>query len=163
MNDKPKKKITALDIKYTLMYYFRFKRQCICATECLNNDVMVITDKDVIDVEIKINKYDLWKGEERKFKHKQYKNMSSKTYKNFMGNRFYICIPKYLEDEALKWVKATNDKYGIITYYGKHQTYITKRAKSLIKGVSKQLEKSIMMRVCSENITFMGKKLDRIK
>ena len=52
--------VTALKIKHALMYYFRFKRQCICATECLNNDVMAVTHGGMVsEIEVKTSKYDL--------------------------------------------------------------------------------------------------------
>ena len=108
------------EIKHALMYYFRFKRQWICASECLNNDVMAITNKDIIDVEIKINKYDLWKGEAKKSKHIFYKREMPEWFKFHHANRFYICVPKNLEEEAINWVKETNNKYGIIIYFCSH-------------------------------------------
>lgn len=159
-------KTTALEIKYALMYYFRFKRQWICASECMNNDVMAITNKDVIDVEVKISKYDLWKGEAKKSKHKLYSNSENpywKYHRKLMANRFYICVPLNLEKEAKKWVEKTNPKYGIIRYYPDcHVTTsisITKTARTLKKEVFQGLEKDIMMRVCSENIGLIEKQL----
>ena len=116
-----KPKITAFRIKHDVMAYFRFNRQCICASECLNNDVMVITKLGlVIEVEVKISKYDLWKGEAKKSKHKFYKQFDTSVMaqcsKSSMANRFYICIPTILEEEAIKWVEEINPKYGIIRY-----------------------------------------------
>ncbi len=148
--------MTSTEIKHALMYYFRFKRQWLCASECLNNDVMAITNKDIIDVEIKISKYDLWKGEAKKSKHNLYKIMPE-FYKTFHANRFYICVPLELEEEAKKWVAETNKKYGIIIYHPDmhyiNAIFIKKPAKTLIDGsINKGLERHVMMRVCSENI-----------
>lgn len=156
------KKITSLHIKHALMSYFRFKRQWLCASECLNNDVMVITNKDVIEVEVKISKQDLWQGEAIKPKHKWYQNMPD-WFKLFHANRFYICVPFNLEKEAKKWVEETNKKYGIIIYSPVNsEITITKKAKTLIEGsISKRLEKSIMMRISSENIGLIGSILQR--
>ncbi|KKM06033.1 hypothetical protein LCGC14_1748160, partial [marine sediment metagenome] len=105
--------MNSFEIKHAVMSYFRFTRQCLCASECLNNDVMIITKGGItIDVEIKINKYDLWKGEARKLKHRGYKSKYFNT--DYYANKFYICVPTNLLDEAEKWVKTTNNKYGII-------------------------------------------------
>ena len=158
--------MNSLEIKHALMYYFRFKRQWLCASEALLADVMAITDKDIIEVEVKISKTDLWEGEARKNKHKFYIN-PSQYQQSYTPNKFYICVPAELSGEAEKWVKATNNKYGIIickNYHAPEKRYpydvvITKAAQRLHKKFSERLEKSIMKRVCSENINLIGKKL----
>ncbi|KKL65666.1 hypothetical protein LCGC14_2152680 [marine sediment metagenome] len=159
-----KDKITALEIKHALMYYFRFKRQWICASECLQNDVMAITNKGVIEVEVKISKYDLWKGEAKKRKHKWYKVGVNAHYNYLIPNKFYICIPTYLLEEAEKWVSEINKKYGIILYNKKlwigNSIYIKKSAQILCKTFNEGLKESIMKRVCSENIGLIGNLLE---
>lgn len=154
--------MNSYEIKHALLSYFRFKRQCICASECLNNDVMVIAKNGfTYDIEIKVNKYDLWKGEAKKSKHKWLKINPSK---NYHANKFYICVPTELLDEATKWVNTINDKYGIIEcserkYYPKH-IFIIKKASLLHEFKSEKLASKIMMRVCSENINLIGRFLD---
>jgi len=162
----PKRKVTALEIKHAVMFYYRFKRQCLCATECLDNDVMVVANKNILDVEIKISKYDLWKGEARKPKHNRYKDEPGYYQtKTRLANKFYICVPKDLIEEATKWAEETNDKYGIIMYEPEwgvgNNIIIMKSAKTLHKDDNSELQKSIMMRVCSENIGLIGKKLEK--
>jgi hypothetical protein len=161
-------KINSLEIKYALMYYFRFKRQWLCASECLNNDVMVITNKDIIEVEIKINKYDLWKGEEKKNKHKYYKDINNsywRYYRKSIPNKFYICVPMDLEKEAENWIKNINNKYGIILYHPylhvQSSILIRKSADRLHNEDRMMLRESIMKRVCSENIGLIGNILER--
>jgi len=150
--------MTSLEIKHALLSYFRFKRQYICASECLNNDVMVITKNGfTIDIEVKISKYDLWKGEAKKFKHKWLKTNPSK---NYHANKFYICVPTELLDEAEKWVNTINNKYGIIEYSGNRNVFIVKKASLLHKFKSEKLANKIMMRVCSENINLIGRLLN---
>jgi len=153
-------KITSLHLKAAVMSYFRFKRQWLCASECLNSDVIAITNKDVIEVEIKVNKYDLWKGEAKKSIHNQYKN--PEKYKGWhLPNRYYMCVPEYLLEEAKKWVEETNDKYGIILY--KHECFndicMIKKAKTIHKNVNPNYAHAVMMRVCSENIGNMNKQI----
>ena len=76
---------------------------------------MAISKNDIIiEVEVKITKSDLWKGEAKKPKHKFYKNPNNHYY--HVPNKFYICVPTILIEEAKKWVEATNNKYGIINY-----------------------------------------------
>ncbi len=153
-------KITSSEIKHALLSYFRFKRQCICASECNNNDVMAIyPDDTTMDIEIKINKYDLWKGEAKKSKHYFAKNLTEYS-KSYYANKFYICVPTELLDEAEKWVNEINTKYGIIQCDWNGITSI-KSAKLLHKDTSPSLRKDIMMRVCAENIGLMGKLLNK--
>ncbi len=154
--------MTSLDIKYALMCYFRFKRQWICASECLNNDVMAITDKDVIEVEIKINKYDLWNGEAKKRKHNYYKIMPS-WFQDYHANRFSLCVPEDLYEEAKKWIEITNKNYGIYLYKENigNAMLTAKAPKTLHDYKSEDLRKKIMMRVCSENIGLIKAILDK--
>jgi len=155
--------MNSYQIKHAVMSYFRFTRQCICATECYNSDVMVYTGKYILDIEIKTNKYDLWRGEARKSKHKHMKIPDQ--YKRYMlPHKFYICIPPELLEEATKWVKATNDKYGIIEatetkFFA--NVFIKKTARVIHKRpVTEHVLYQIMKRVCSENINHMGRILN---
>lgn len=155
-------KVTALKIKHAVMCYFRFDRQWLCASECLNSDVLAITDKGIIEVEIKISKYDLWKGEAKKDKHK-FPPQHWGYYSN--PNKFYICVPYDLLEEAKKWVEVTNKKYGIIQHYDKaHYSCsisVVKKAQAIHSEPAKILEGKIMMRVCSENIGLLGRLLEK--
>ena len=158
--------MNSLEIKHALMSYFRFKRQWICATETLLADVMAITDKDIIEVEVKISKSDLWEGEARKRKHKLFINPSP-SRQSYMPNKFYICVPTELSEEAEKWVAEVNSNYGIIickNHFAPEKRYpfnivITKSAKRLHDKFSNNLKESIMKRVCTENINLIGNKL----
>lgn len=159
------KKITALKIKHALMSYFRFRRQWLCASECLCADVLAITDKDIIEVEIKISKSDLWHGEAKKNKHNYYKNENPSWFDRYHANKFYVCVPKNLLEEAKKWVEATNKKYGVIEYDDDVATansiFIAKSAATLHETKKENLERSIMMRVCTENIGLIQKLFTR--
>ncbi|KKL69357.1 hypothetical protein LCGC14_2115780 [marine sediment metagenome] len=163
-----KDKIAALEIKHALMYYFRFKRQWICASECMNNDVMVDTKKAILDIEVKISKSDLWIGEELKIKHKRYKSIVKDKplwWRNTIPNKFYICTPPELNKEAIKWVKEVNPKYGIIictkTGFYPYDIFISKSALKLHKNYSVSLRVAIGKRVCSENIGLIGNLLEK--
>lgn len=109
-------KPNSLIIKTSLMSYFRFKRQWLCVDELKTGynelaDVVVDTGTDVREIEIKCDKYDLWKGEAKKRKHN--------TIFFRQINTFYLCVPTELVEEGLKWIEATNSKYGLIEFNSK--------------------------------------------
>lgn len=148
--------MTSYTIKHALMYYYRFNRQCLCATECMNSDVIVVSNNKILEIEIKTSKSDMWRGEAVKAKHKYMQN--PKEYiTRFMPHKFYMCVPDKLREEAFKWVEATNSKYGIITCTGDdyfpHNIFINKSASTIHKKeLGKYTVRNIMMRVCSENV-----------
>ena len=103
-------------IKICLMSYFRFKRQWICVDEIHTGggelaDIVVDTGTDVREIEIKIDKYDLWKGEAKKCKHQR------ASFR--LINSFYLCVPTELVEEGLKWIGQVNPKYGLIEFNSK--------------------------------------------
>jgi len=153
-------KITSTHIKIAVMSYFRFKRQWLCASECLNSDVIAITNKDVIEVEIKISKSDLWHGEAKKGIHCHLKNPDH-YYRWMLPTKYYICVPEYLIEEAKKWVEVTNTKYGILEYrHDKYNKIFTlKTAKRIHERIKPEFTHATMMRVCSENIGQMQRLL----
>jgi len=156
--------LTAKDIKLALMKYFRFQRQWICATECLNCDVLAITDKDIHEVEVKVSKYDLWKGEARKGKHKPkgecpWPKVATYFPTQLMPTKFSVCVPDNLESEALKWVEEINPNYGVaVCNYslGSFPLWIKSAVRLNVK-FNKKWTRYVMMRVVSENIGLMEK------
>ena len=78
-------------------------------------DVVVSTGDSIIEIEIKVSKQDLIKGEARKKKH-------GKEDSARVVNKFFVCVPTELVEVAKKWVEEVNPKYGIIEF-------ITERAK----------------------------------
>jgi len=119
--------ITADIIKTAVLSYYRFKRQMLCVDEAFCNnglsDVLVESDKGFYDIEIKINKYDLWKGEARKRKHYS----RSRTYLH--ATYFIMCVPESLLEEAKDWVEQTNSRYGILVFNEEryNKLYLDKR------------------------------------
>lgn len=109
-------KANSYDIKACLMSYYRFKKRYVCIDECTCcgvSDILVDTGKAIYDIEIKVSKSDLIRGEARKYKHESYRTCKGK--KGY-PNKFYICVPDYLKEVAEQWVEETNDKYGIILF-----------------------------------------------
>lgn len=155
--------MTSFDIKFALLWYFRFRRQWLCATECHLWDVVAFNDKYIIEVEVKVSKYDLWKGEAKKEKHKIYNSASSYLHDLLSPNKFYICVPETLMGEAEKWVEATNKNYGIIICQGHYDIVIRRSAKPIKEGYDTRIKDDILKRVCTENIMLMRKRLGHEK
>lgn len=115
--------INSNTIKASLLSYYRFKRGYICVDECQCtsyeiSDILVDTGKAILDIEIKISKSDLIRGEARKKKHEYYKKVEKFPYagKRRHPNKFFICVPENLKEVAIQWVEETNKNYGIIIY-----------------------------------------------
>jgi len=109
------------NIRAVLMYYYRFKRQFICCSEVKTDffelsDVLVSTKKHMIEIEIKTSKQDLIKGEARKQKH-------TKPNDKRIINKFFICVPTELVEDAKLWIAQINPNYGLIEF----RTEISKR------------------------------------
>lgn len=151
-------------IKLALLSYYRYKRQFICATEVHCGhcgelaDVMVDTGTEIIEIEVKCSKSDLWNGEAKKSKHKWYKLTPNKGC-----NKFFICVPTELIPEAEKWAKEINDNYGIIEFCSNSLNgrqfrdftcmhRIIKKAKNISLVYSTYLKEQIIRRACSEMI-----------
>lgn len=158
--------MTSAHIKHALMYYFRFDRQWLCASECMDNDVMVFTGKYILEVEVKISKSDLWHGEAKKDKHKWYRrdaSVSAYFHKTYTPNKFYVCVPVAMESEAIRWVDQVNPRYGVITCRERdkipYAVDIVRYAEKLTEEVNDRIRAKVLKRVCAENITMRGKAL----
>lgn len=107
--------VNSLHLKTALLAYYRFKRQLICADEVylgrFISDVLVDTGKEIIEVECKVSKSDLW-ADGNKGKHNNYKLIDRYA----SPNKFYICVPTSLVEEALKFVQQINPRYGVIEF-----------------------------------------------
>ena len=100
-------------LKTALLAYYRFRNRNICADEVFNADVLVDNGKQIIEVECKISKSDL-KADIKKEKHKLWKQ--EPLTRHYIPNKFYICVPTELVDEALKWTEENNSNYGVIEF-----------------------------------------------
>lgn len=110
--------ITSLHLKTALLYYYRFKRGYLCVDECYSGcrekaDILIDTKKAIYEIEIKLNKADLYK-EKKKKKHK---------VDSFRGaNKFYLCVPSDLVSFTQKWIQEVNPKYGLIEFNTQYYT-----------------------------------------
>jgi hypothetical protein len=156
---KQKRSPDAFDLKLALMEYFRFTRQWVCVDECLLADVVADTGKTIIEVEVKVSKYDLLKGEERSRrkinKHKRFKVQWSTRG---VPNMYYFCVPIELGDDALKYVEGLNPKYGVIVYDpNTKMVQMIKGAARLHSDYCGMLKHQIAKRCSAKIITLMQK------
>lgn len=97
------------------MQYYRFKRGWVCVYEFHGADIIVDTEKEIIEVEIKVTKHDLIEGERKKRnKHQRYKDGMGWGW--LRPNKFYFCVPEKLVDDAVSWAKEINENYGVIAF-----------------------------------------------
>lgn len=153
------KKPTAFDLKLALMEYFRFERQWICVDECLLADIVADSGKHIIEVEVKIDKYDLLKGEE-KSRHKinKHRNYKEQWWKYNLPNKYYFCVPTELGNTAMEYAYKLNPKYGVITYDPAFsKLLIIKSARMLHEEYSKKHSHQIAKRCSAKIITLMQK------
>lgn len=171
-------KPTSYILKTTLMSYYRFKRQYVAVDECMNRDILVDTNKEFHEIEVKISKSDLINGEAKKLIHFNYNsenflnaNITTDNIYTFIPNRYYICVPYYLEETALKWIKETNKKYGLILFNEErfnrtiHKNgfgfgdliFIRKSAQKIHDHYAIRYKEVILKRLCSSLINKMEK------
>lgn len=109
---KSKKKMDAYYIKYSLLHYYRYKRQYnyVC-TECQDADIQIANKNSLIEIEVKISKQDLLK-DKLKAKHQKFK--SKKVGRFLFPKFFFYAVPKELEETAKTFIKELNPNYGLI-------------------------------------------------
>lgn len=159
--------MNSYDMAYAIMAYYRYTRGFICASECMNADILVYTNKNEWhEIEIKTSKSDMWRGEARKPKHRLMRDDPDNKYYGLVPHKFYMAVPTGLVEEAKKWVVATNSKYGIIECKScdlgrsnpviNSDIFIVKSAKRIHnRECNGKILKYVMKRVCSENINHM--------
>jgi hypothetical protein len=161
-------KVISFHLKLALLEYFRFERQWVAVDEFLQADVVADTGKKVIEVEVKVAKYDLCHAEKRKPKHHAYRD--GRQY-GCHPNEFYFCVPDTLQADAEKVIEKLNPKYGLILFYDQHllsrlergagagmladYLSVVKRAKKLHTGYPEKQVTRIAKRCSAKNITFM--------
>ncbi len=93
------------------MEYFRFTRQWLCVDEADGADILVDTGKETHEVEVKVSKYDLNVLEPKKYKHEEH-------YKGaeYSHNKFSVCVPNTMIEDARKRVGDMDRRYGLIEY-----------------------------------------------
>lgn len=113
--------VNSSEIKTGLLHYLRFKRRWICADEVYSGDfiadVLVDEGSFTMEIEIKISKSDLFQGEAKKTT--GWRGRGKKKHEEWpttRPNKFALCVPEYLVDDALKWIEENNKRYGLFVY-----------------------------------------------
>lgn len=148
--------IKADQIKLEILSYFRFKRGWITVDEFQGADIIADTGKEIIEVEIKVSRYDLTKNEPKKqFKHHSLHHTS--RYQKLTPNRFFFCTPEKLQQTTLETIEILNPDYGLITFYENTPNYLltTKQAKRLHHCYDDSLRYKIALRTSSKLITLL--------
>lgn len=112
-NDMADYKVTAFDLTLALLGYYRH-RGWVCVDEFRRADIIADTGNEIIEVEIKVTRFDLINGERKKApKHQAYK-----AGRGFAihPNKFLFCVPERLVAVALEWSKQINERYGVIGF-----------------------------------------------
>lgn len=157
--------VSSYQLKAALMWYWRYKRNIICAPELHNGDVVNYDIPFIHEIEIKISKSDLWNGEARKDKHISYANGKYRWGTQGMPNKFSVCVPNRLIDTAKDWVKSTNKKYGIISLVGDnpYDVWIIESAKYIHKEIDKRFSYSLLRKLSSIAVEDYADKYLRIE
>lgn len=152
--------VKTFDIKLAVMEHFRFKKQWICVDECLHADVIADSGKRIVEVEVKVTREDLIRGEAKKA-HK-HQNYDLQFYKSFIPNLYYFCVPYELKDVAVEYAAKLNPKYGVMYYSPATGNVITvKRARALHKEYSEKHRHQIAKRCSCKLITLMQKENEK--
>ena len=162
-------KVTAFELKLAFMEYYRFRNQCVVADEYNGADVIADSGSDILEVEVKVDKYDLMKGELRKkSKHQCYAR--GLGWKMCHPNKFMFGVTEELVDDAKQLVQQLNPKYGIIAFntesflrgvndgfdpYTLRHVRIVRSAKLLHTKYSKRQQRLIAKRASCKAISLM--------
>lgn len=174
---KPKPvKVTAFELKLALLEYYRFGSQCVAVDEFNGADVIADTGKEIIEIEVKVDKGDLRRGELRKQrKHALYNQGSG--FAQCHPNKFMFCVPTELIEVAREVVAELNPKYGIIAFdtdqfqrvieaaghvpYTRKCLCVIKRAGRLHTNYAPQMQRLIAKRASTKLITLMQKQQEK--
>ena len=115
-------------IKLELMKYLRFERNFtfVCTEGIHNSDISAVTEKCLVEVEVKISKSDFRRefqsstikapNRVKLTKHHFYKCPEDAWRGYILPNKFYFCVPEEMASWALEYMKDKNKKYGLLAY-----------------------------------------------
>lgn len=166
-------KISSFDLKLACMEQYRFKKGYVSVDECNSCDVIADNGKEIVEVEVKISKYDLLNGEKKKkSKHLNYANAANKK-RWMIPNRYYFCVPSKLSDIAIEYAKELNPSYGVIQFdevafmkmklrdkFNQHDQFlkVVKRTKLLHPHYNNYFHEAIIKRCSTKVISLMQEK-----
>lgn len=146
--NKKRLKITASDIKITLLEYWVGRRNYSGSCEVGGADVLIDNTRETVEIEIKIDKNDL-RADKKKGKHHYFKIGNFK----YKPNRFYYAVTANLKEEALLLINDINKNYGLITvnrsFNGFIEMNIIKTAKKISDNYS-----DVHLRMIARSLSF---------
>lgn len=154
-------------LKTELLKYYREKRGFyICATEVDNEieraDVLLMNDKEIIEIEVKMNWKDFLADFKTKSKHIIPPAKPNLKYVFLKANRFFFCVPNSLGDRCNHYLIDNNYDYGLIVFSGVlTQIKRCKRLKELDEYETKRLRKNIIFRATSELVKLRYEKMEK--
>lgn len=157
----PVPKPIAFDLKLALMEYFRFKRQWVCVDECLKADIVADSGKHIIEVEVKVSKHDLLKGEERK--RNKHRNYEEQWHGCKIPNKYYFCVPTELADIAVEYARKLNPKYGVIVYNPLTEEVFTIKPAQLLHDTYRERHSHQIAKRCSAKIITLMQNMKKQK
>lgn len=108
-------KITAFELKLAFLEYYRFQKQCVTVDEFNGADVIADNGREIIEVEVKVDRYDLMRNElKKKNKHLSYK--VGAPWARCHPNKFLFGVTEDLVEDAKQLIEKLNPKYGIIAF-----------------------------------------------
>lgn len=149
--DLKKDIITAFEIKLELLKYYRYKRNCICATEFalfsgVSDIIVYDLKKNLIDIEVKISKSD-FKADFNKDKHRIFNKTINRYKSKTMPNKFMFCVTEDLKEFALEYLKDY-PLYGLLVIeeniYRNKVYYNIKTVKRAKKLHNKPIDKKLL-------------------
>ncbi len=166
-------KISSFDLKLACMEQYRFNKGYVAVDECNSCDVIADNGKEIIEVEVKISKYDLLNGEKKKtVKHSNYANADKKK-RWMIPNRYYFCVPSSLSALAIEYAKELNPSYGVIQFddvtfmkmnprgkFNQHDKFlkVVKRCRQLHTHYNQSFHEAIIKRCSTKVISLMQEK-----
>jgi len=166
----PKTNVTSTHLKSAVLSHYRFNEHFVVATEVDYGkiggiaDVMVDTGSLIYEVEIKISKQDLLSHELKKEKHTYM--LDPYSYIDYLPNKFYLCVPHSMLQEANDFIYDVNPMYGLLEYIEGAEYKITRERVKLIKqaGIihpqyNLGIHNDILQRLSSELCSIYEKKV----
>ena len=169
---KPSKKsgVTSTHLKSALLSHYRFDEHFVVATEVDYGkiggiaDIMVDTGSLIYEVEIKISKQDLLSHELKKEKHTYMQDPF--THMNYLPNKFYLCVPHSMLEEASAFIYDVNPTYGLLEYIEgaeylavRDRVKLVKQAGILHPQYNVGIHNDILQRLSSELCSLYEKKV----
>jgi hypothetical protein len=118
-------------LKAEALAWLRYvKKMPVVVTEAgnWNADILGLSEKLVIEVEVKVSKADLRNEfKNKKAKHFLYNGGTGASYTGHKPNYFYIMVPEFLVEEAIKIVVEHSPNTGVLAFHPERNIWVGRR------------------------------------